>query len=146
MFSLFFFLTALFVFLSLNNLLKRTNWFKNKFIYSEQIQSSKTGLDIINLGSNPALFGFDLTKYNGQNWSTGTQAPDMDFEILKNNVHRLKKGAHVLIPVVPFSSVSTYLDHNKPMFQGVSYYSKFAKLMPHLKNRENRCYHNPSFA
>jgi len=82
-------------------------------------------LDVVNVGSFPARFAFHYDNILGENWSTGNQGLDMDFEILKFRHSFLKKGGVVLLPLVPFSSISGYL-RNKPEFCGIKYYAKFA--------------------
>lgn len=130
-------LLALFVVMGLilNKLIMRTNWYKNVFIYSDQMCSNLgyrtyliRNLDVINVGSFPARFAFHYDGILGENWSTGNQGLDMDFEILKFRHSFLKKGGVVLIPLVPFSSVSGYL-RNKPEYCGLKYYAKFAKTL-----------------
>lgn len=76
--------------LLLNKCVKKTNWYKNQFLYTNQFVSNAgyrdnliRNYEIVNLGSNPALFAFFYENIKGQNWSTGSQGLDMDFEILK---------------------------------------------------------------
>lgn len=121
------------VLLLLNEGLKQTNWYKNVFVYTKQM-CSNTGyrdylirnLDIVNVGSNPARFAFHYDEVLGENWSTGNQGKEMDFEILKYRHSFIKRGGTVLLPIVPFSSVAGFLKKYKPEYLGIKYYAKFA--------------------
>jgi hypothetical protein len=79
-----------YLFIILNKAVKRTNWYKNIFIFTTQFVSNagyrddlQRNYDIINLGSNPARFAFFYESVLGQNWSTGTQGLVEDLKILK---------------------------------------------------------------
>lgn len=117
------------VLLIANRFLKKTNWYKNHFVFTTQFVSNAgyrdnlvRNYDIINLGSNPARFAFFYEHITGQNWSTGTQGFDMDLEILKFFHSYVKKDGYVLIPIVPFSSISSYLKlENMPLDYLVKY-------------------------
>ena len=122
-------------FLLLNRALKQTNWYKNIFIYTKQMCSNLgyrkyliRNLEVVNLGSNPARFAFHYDGILGENWSTGNQGLDMDFEILKFRHSFIKEGGFVLVPLVAFSSISGYLI-NKPQYTGIKYYAKFASTL-----------------
>lgn len=128
-------LCALAVGLLLNQCVKKTNWYKNLFLHTGQFVSNAgyrdnliRNYEIVNLGSNPALFAFFYEQVNGQNWSTGPQGLDMDFEILKYFHNYLKAGSTVLISIMPFTSISPYLK-GKPKYCSRSYYAKFAKIL-----------------
>jgi hypothetical protein len=115
--------------------LRTSNWYKNIFIYTTQFVSNEgyrddlqRNYDIVNLGSNPARFAFFYESVPGQNWSTGTQGLVEDLEILKYYFSYIKKGGFVLVPIVPFTSISPYLKY-KPAYTPVSYYSKFVKIL-----------------
>lgn len=119
--------------LLLNNALKQTNWYKNVFVYTKQMCSNAgyrdyliRNLEIVNVGSNPARFAFHYDGVLGENWSTGNQGKDMDFEILKFRHSFIKRGGVVLLPIVPFSSLAGFLKKNKPEYLGMKYYAKFA--------------------
>jgi hypothetical protein len=119
----------------LNKVVKETNWYKNIFIFTAQFVSNagyradlQRNYDIVNLGSNPARFAFFYESVIGQNWSTGTQGLVEDLEILKYYFSYIKKGGVVLMPIVPFTSISSYLKY-KPAYTPVSYYSKFVKIL-----------------
>jgi hypothetical protein len=122
-------------FIFLNGAVKKTNWYKNIFIFTTQFVSNagyrdnlQRNYDIINLGSNPARFAFFYESVLGQNWSTGTQGLVEDLEILKYFFSYIKKGGVVLLPIVPFTSISPYLKY-KPAYTPVSYYSKFIRIL-----------------
>lgn len=128
-------LLCLIVFLILNKFVKRTNWWKNQYLATEQFVSNVgyrdniiRNYDVVNLGSNPAHFAFFYERVKGQSWSTGSQGLDMDFEILKCYHSYLKDGATVLIPIMPFTAISPYLK-DRPDYWGLTYYSKFAKIL-----------------
>lgn len=84
--------------------------------------TGKFQYSIVNLGSNPARFAFFYENVNGANLSTGTQDLYMDLCILKQYKNRIKNGAYVLLPIVPFSSITAYLTQKK---LGTSYFLKF---------------------
>lgn len=94
-----------------NRLLKTTNWYKNHFVFTtfrtSYWEHDVRNFEVANVGSNPARFGFFYETVKGQNWSAGSQALDMDLEVLKYYHSYLKEGGHVLIPIVPFTSVSS---------------------------------------
>ena len=122
-------------FLIANKLIKKTNWWKNQYIACEQFVSNfgyrdniQRNYDIVNLGSNPARFAFFYENVKGQSWATGSQGQDMDFEILKYFHSYLKNGGAVLIPIMPFTAISTYLKERKD-YWGMEYYSKFYQIL-----------------
>jgi hypothetical protein len=124
------FVPAILIFFRCNKWLKKTNWYRNHFIYTSQFvsnagyrENTQRNYEIVNLGSNPARFAFFYEKVWGQNWSTGSQGLDMDLEILKYFHSYIQKDGIVLIPIVAFSSVSGYL---KP---DLSYVVKFASIL-----------------
>ena len=126
----------LLVLLILNKAIKNTNWYKNIFIYTEQMCSNEgyrnyliRNLDVVNVGSNPARFAFHYDTILGENWSTGNQGKDMDYEILKFRHSFLKRRGVVLLPITPFSGVAGFLKNNNPSYFGVHYYAKFAKTL-----------------
>ena len=116
-------------------MLKQTNWWKNKFMYTSQFVSNDGYRDniirnyvIANVGSNPARFCFFYDDVLGQNWSSGTQSLKMDYEILRFNHSYLSENAIVLIPLVPFSLISEYLDGNE-QFRNYDLYVKYSKVI-----------------
>lgn len=114
-----------------NRLLRSSNWYKNYFIHTKQFQQAneKKILDVVNVGSNPAVFDFFYDDVNGVNWATGSQGPKMDFDILNRYSSQIKDGGVVLIPIVPFSSCSPYLAHYKPSFKGISSIARYIVAM-----------------
>lgn len=139
---LYFLLTSgIIIFLILNKMLKHTNWWKNRFAFTKQFVSNAgyrgdlhRNYDIANVGSNPARFAFHYDDVRGENWSTGTQGLDMDYEILKFYHSYLREGSYVLLPIVAFSSVSGYLDKEPPK----AYLAKFVSILDGLQ-----CYYHP---
>lgn len=122
-------------FLVANKLIKKTNWWKNQYLACKQFVSNagyrdniQRNYDIVNLGSNPAHFAFFYENVKGQSWATGSQGQDMDFELLKYYHSYLKRGGIVLIPIMPFTAISSYLKERED-YWGITYYSKFYKLL-----------------
>lgn len=120
-----------------NKLLLKSNWYNNNFEFAESSQfitnekyrgNLTRNVDVANLGSNPALYGFVYDNGIGFNWSTGFQLLDMDFEILKFYHSYVKKGGTIIIPIMPFSSVAQYLLTRRE-YCGPLYYSKFEKVL-----------------
>lgn len=118
-----------------NKMYLRTNHWKNQFLFEKNFISNAgyrdnlgRNFDVVNLGSNPALFGFFYEHNRGQNWATGSQGFPMDFEILKYYHSYVKEGGYVLIPIMPFSSISNFLE-TRPEYWSDSYYMKFAKIL-----------------
>lgn len=118
-----------------NKMYKRTNHWKNQFLFEKNFISNagyrdnlERNFDVVNLGSNPALFGFFYENVRGQNWATGSQGFPMDFEILKYYHSYIKEGGYVLIPIMPFSSISNFLE-TRPEYWSDSYYMKFLKIL-----------------
>lgn len=114
----------------ITNLLKTTNWWKNKFVYTSQFPMSNADVkyQIVNVGSNPARFCFFYENVKGQNWSTGTQGLNMDLQILKKYSSCVEKNGIVLIPLVPFSLVSEYLDGNRA-YRNYKNYLKYTEVL-----------------
>jgi hypothetical protein len=123
------FLLLCICFVCFNRLLKKTNWYKNIFIYTNQFEPRccKTAdpqykYDIVNLGSNVARYAFFYESIFGQNWSTGSQSLKEDFLILKNYYSHINKNGVVLLPIAFFSSISFGLNFS------AEYFSKFISL------------------
>lgn len=121
--------------LKINSLYMRTNHWKNFTSHEKQFISNvgyrenlNRNFDIVNLGSNPARYGFFYENVRGQNWATGSQGLEMDYEILKYYHSYIKEGGYVLIPIMPFTSVSQYLT-TKPEVWSDEYYMKFARIL-----------------
>lgn len=137
-------------FIFINRILKKTNWYKNIFIYTTQFVSNagyrkdlRRNYDIVNVGSNPARFAFFYESVLGENWSTGSQGLVQDLEILKYYFSYIKKGGIVLLPIVPFTSISPYLKY-KPEYTPVSYYAKFVKILDYYQARQLPLYKKAS--
>lgn len=121
--------------LGLNTLYKRTNHWKNRYGFEKNFISNlgyrdnlSRNLEVVNLGSNPAKYGLFYENVRGQNWATGSQGLEMDFEILKYFHSYLKEGGIVLIPIMPFTAISQYIKTKKGYWDD-SYYIKFAKIL-----------------
>jgi hypothetical protein len=124
------FILSVLSFIVLNKFVKTTNWYKNNFVHTQQFVSNagyrtdtQRNYEIVNVGSNPARFAFFYEDVIGQNWSTGLQGLDMDLEILKYFHSYIKKDGIVLLPIVPFSSVSGCLQPE------LSYIAKFTVIL-----------------
>lgn len=117
-------------FLIANKLLKKTWWWKNQYMGTTQFDSHDRNAkyDIVNLGSNPSRFAFFYESVAGQSWATGSQGHAMDLAILKSYRHQIKEGGTVLVAIMPFTSIATYLKE-RPEYWGKPYYSKFAKIL-----------------
>ncbi len=127
-------LLATFVYI-LNKLYKKTYHWKNLLSFKENFISNNgyrdnisRNFDIVNVGSNPAKYGFFYEKVRGQNWATGSQGFPMDFEILKYYHSYIKEGGYILIPIMPFSSVAQFLE-TRPEYWSDTYYLKFASIL-----------------
>lgn len=120
-----------------NRCLMRTNWYHNLFVFAKDARflqgnpNFEIQLDIVNVGSNPARFSFFYENVNGLNLSYGTQSLDLDLAVLKEHKGYLKSGCYVLLPIVPFSSISAYLENT------LNLYIKYANFSPtNIKNKE----------
>ena len=129
------FIGSVIVFIYLNKLLMCTNWWKNQYNGTEQFVSNFgyrdnhiRNYDIINLGSTPARYAFFYENIKGQSWATGSQGQDMDFEILKYYHSYLKEGGIVIIPIMPFTAISSYIK-TRDNYWGFSYFIKFYKIL-----------------
>ena len=130
------------LFVILNKLIRNTNWYKNQYLYIRQFVSNEgyrdniiRNYDVVNLGSNPAVFGFFYEGIKGQSWATGSQGLDMDFEILKYFHCYLKKGGTVIIPIMPFTAISPYIK-TKRGYWDARYYSKFYKILDYAQREK----------
>jgi hypothetical protein len=119
----------------LNKIIKRMNWYKNIIIYTTPVVSNvgyrdnlQRNYEIVNLGSNPGRFAFFYEDVLGQNWSTGTQGLTEDLEIVKYYFSYIKKSGVILLPIVPFTSISPYLKY-KPDYTPITYYAKYIKVL-----------------
>lgn len=128
--------------LALNALYKRTNHWKNQFLFEKNFISNlgyrdnlSRNLEVVNLGSNPAKYGLFYENVRGQNWATGSQGLGMDFEILRYFHSYLKEGGIVLIPIMPFTAISQYIKTKKGYWND-SYYIKFARILDPNQTRQ----------
>lgn len=128
--------------LVLNALYKRTNHWKNQFLFEKNFISNlgyrdnlSRNLDVVNLGSNPAKYGLFYEDARGQNWATGSQGLEMDLEILKYFHSYIKEGGIVLIPIMPFTAISQYIKTKKEYWND-SYYIKFARILDSSQTRQ----------
>lgn len=128
--------------LYINKVYLKTNHWKNQFLFTKNFISNAgyrdnlgRNFDVANLGSNPALYGFFYEKVRGQNWATGSQGFPMDFEILKYYHSYVKEGGFVLIPIMPFSSISNFLE-TRTEYWSDNYYMKFAKILDYAQARK----------
>lgn len=124
----------------LNQLIIRTNWYRNIFILSKDFETAtyvkehSVKLDIVNVGSNPARFSLFYADSNGLNLSTGTQSLDLDLKILKHYSESIGENTYVLLPLVLFSSISAYLEKYPPsLFQ----YARLCKILS-IEELENK--------
>lgn len=96
----------------LNNWVRKSTWFTEGDL--KDCQKFWDGipyeLDVINLGSNSAKYGFDYRglNVNAANLAMGPQCLLMDLNILKAYKDHLKPNAIVFIPMCPFSSMAGY--------------------------------------
>lgn len=70
-------------------------------------------LNIVNLGSNSALYGFDysVSSLKGANWAMGPQSLNQDLAILKTYYSFIGPRGTVLVPLCPYSScLKSYKD------------------------------------
>ena len=130
-----FFSISVVLFFLLNIVYKKTNNWKNRYIFERFFVTGnkyRISLDrnyeVINVGSNPAFYGFFYEYVRGGNLSTGSQGLEMDFEIIKHYHSYLKSGGVVIIPIMPFTAVSQYLK-TKPQIWGIDYFLKFAGIL-----------------
>lgn len=113
-----------------NKLLKKTGWWKNQFLATAQfdLHGREVKYDVVNLGSNPSRFAFFYENVLGQSFATGSQSQAMDLAILKSYRHQIKDGGTVLVAIMPFTSIATYLKE-RPEYWDTAYYAKFAKIL-----------------
>ena len=128
-------LLCVLAFLIANKLLKKTGWWQSQYAATRQFESlgNDVKYDIVILGSNPSRFAFFYEDVKGQSWATGSQGQAMDLAILKSYRHQINDGGTVLVAIMPFTSIATYLKE-RPEYWDKAYYSKFAKIL----NEEER--------
>lgn len=106
-----------------NALIKRTNWYQNeRFLGCKKFWTLSTfDLDVINLGSSAAFYGFDYKGINSlkcMNMAMTSQYLLADYEILRNYFSYLKPGATVMLGTCLFS-----LDGYDVTYFGDRYYT-----------------------
>lgn len=113
----------------LNAYIRQTNWWKNRFVFASQFDIDiASKYIIVNVGSNAARFCFFYENVLGQNWSSGTQGLNMDYEILKTYHSCLLNSAIVLLPLCPFSLVAEYFE-NKSDKRNYDTYLKYSRIL-----------------
>jgi len=94
----------------LNKIVRKSYWY-NQIAFGDCAKFWHHGtfeLDVINLGSSSAIAAFDYSGHpelKAANWAMAPQTLVADFEILRNYSCFLKKGAIVIVPLCPFSSL-----------------------------------------
>ena len=94
----------------INEKVKRTFWYNN-IVFSDCAKfwrHSTFDMDVVNLGSSSAKAAFDYSSFpnlKAANWAMAPQTFVADYEIIRNYSSYLKKGATVIIPICPFSSL-----------------------------------------
>ncbi len=98
-------------------MLKRTEWYKRLFVDPEHERfpdnlwyrkHHERNFDLVNLGSSAARWAFDYEGLNvkAMNWACQPQTLTDDFRILKNFHSILRHKGHVLITIMPFTSLN----------------------------------------
>lgn len=122
----------------LNDLVKKTNWYKNQIPDCNNYpRNAFHEYDVVNIGSSSAMYAFDYTDtgLKGLNWAMQPQSMEYSFKVLKEYVHVLKPGATVIIPFAPFSGLS--VDGKWPIrnFEKYTYILQKEKFSKNIKNR-----------
>lgn len=94
----------------INILIRKYSHWYNDIIFQDCKkfwQHTEFDLEIVNLGSSSAksCFNYDGLGVKAANWALAPQSFVGDYAILSNYCSYLKKGATVLIPLCPFSSL-----------------------------------------
>ena len=100
-----------------NKIKKKLNcWVSQSYWYNETVfkdcrkfwEMNVSNLDVINLGSSSGVYDFDYSglSVKGMNWAVAPQTIYGDFAILKQFASHLKKGATIIYPLCPFTSIS----------------------------------------
>lgn len=82
-------------------------WYQQKFQDCQKFWKGVTeGLEIVNLGSNSAFYGFDYSNLpiKAANWAMRPQSFPQDLAILKTYYRYLRPRAIILIALCPYSS------------------------------------------
>lgn len=89
------------------SILQSNDWYQSKFRDCYKFwERFPFNLDVVNLGSNTAFYGFDYTSFpvKGANWAMRPQSFPQDFAILKTYYSYLRPRAIILIALGPYSS------------------------------------------
>lgn len=97
----------------LNWVVKKTPWYITRFWDWEheryptcewKQKHAECDFDVVNLGSSMGQWGFDYAglPIKGLNWARQPQSLQNDLRLLQTHHQILKKGAYVLITIVPF--------------------------------------------
>lgn len=105
-------------YLLLSPIFKKTNWYRNLFI--EDIypgnnwyrEHEERNYDLIVLGSSGAKWAFDFSTFSikAMNWAQQPQTLIADYNLLRNYHSILRKGAIVVITIMPFTSLNKQTD------------------------------------
>lgn len=92
-------LCILFVYVFLNVLLKKTNYYQNMFCDVLKFDNVPDSLMYLNVGSSFAYYAFDYLQIQepGFNFAVNGQNLEYDLLMLKQYQSKVKKGAHVFI-------------------------------------------------
>lgn len=92
-----------------NKVISRSYWFNNVLFPNcrKFWTQNQNNLELVNLGSTSALHAFDYkgTGITAANWAMAPQTFVGDYQILRNYYSFVKKGATILLPICPFSSL-----------------------------------------
>ncbi len=104
----------------------------------------KNEIEVVNLGSSSGVYDFDYSAIplKGMNWAIAPQSMVGDFAILKQYESRLKKGATIIYPLCPFTSISgaeEYVEDRCYSFMNYemiphAHYIRYAKVMQMKEN------------
>lgn len=93
-----------------NKLIICSDWYNTQFLDCKKFwEGFPLGLDIVNLGSSSSVYAFNYEGIDKKcaNWAMRPQTLYADFLILQNYCSYLKPESVVLIPLCPFSSISS---------------------------------------
>lgn len=94
----------------INTWVKKTHWY-NEVVFKDCRkfwEMNVNDIEVVNLGSTSGVYDFDYSciDINGANWAVAPQTMVGDFAILQQYHDRLKRGATVIYPFCPFTSIS----------------------------------------
>lgn len=102
----------------LSGTISRTEWYRSLFLDIDHDlypgnewyrKHEERNFDIINLGSSSGKWAFDyraVPGIRGMNWAQQPQTLVEDYNLLRNFHSILRKGGHVLITIMPFTSLN----------------------------------------